>query len=247
MIAERIAYIKNTYDITCPEPTPFKPEERPVASYIDHTILVNDALPAQVKKLCEEAITYDFASVCVNQCYAALAYSILKDAKPKVCCVVNFPLGSATTSVKVFETKEAIKDGASEIDMVINCGWMKAGMYKEVYEDIKALAEACHAEKAHLKVIIEATCLAKDELIIDACLLSAAAGADYVKTSTGMHKNGGAKLEHVKLMRETVGGRLGVKAAGGIRTGEDAMKMIEAGASRLGASSGIQIIESLKK
>ena len=247
MIEERIKYIKEKYNIECPAPTKYEPVDLPIASLIDHTLLANDATPAQVEKLCNEAKEHEFASVCVNQCYAGLAYSILKGTKSKVCCVINFPLGSASTDVKVAETLSAIKSGASEIDMVINCGWMKGGRYKEVLDDIASVAKACHENGAILKVIIEATCLEKDELIIDSCLLSAAAGADFVKTSTGMHKNGGAKVEHVKLMRETVGGKLGVKAAGGIKTGLDAMKMIEAGASRLGASSGIAIVTSFKK
>lgn len=246
MIADRIKFIKEKYGIDCPAPEQYVPEKFNVGSIIDHTLLANDATPQQVEKLANEAKEHRFASVCVNQVYAATAYKILKDTPVKVCCVVNFPLGSASTDVKVNETLAAIRDGATEIDMVINCGWMKAGMYKEVYEDIKAVANACHEKKALLKVIIEATCLEKNELIIDACLLSAAAGAEFVKTSTGMHKNGGAKLEHVKIMRETVGKKLGVKAAGGIKTGDDALKMIEAGASRIGASSGIAIVNSLK-
>lgn len=248
MIAERIKYIKEKYNIDCPAPTKYEPAQNlPIASYIDHTLLANDATPEQITKLCNEAKEHSFASVCVNECYSALAYSILKDTPVKVCCVINFPLGSANTNVKVAEGISAIKNGAKEIDMVINCGWMKGGLYKEVLEDISSVAKACHDNHAILKVIIEATCLEKEELIIDACLLSAAAGADFVKTSTGMHKNGGAKVEHVKVMRETVGGKLGVKAAGGIKTGLDAMKMIEAGASRLGASSGIAIVTSYKK
>lgn len=241
---KRIDFIKKNYGIECPAPEPYVKKDMPIASLIDHTVLGGDATPAQVEKLCAEAKQYKFAAVCVNPCYAKLSHDLLKDTDVKVACVIDFPLGCSSTESKVFIAKEAINDGANEIDMVINVGHMKAGMYKEVYEDIKAITEACHNLNAHLKVIIEATSLEKEDLIVDACLLSAAAGADFVKTSTGTHATGGARPEHVKLMRETVGGKLGVKAAGGIRTKEDALKMIEAGADRIGASKGIQIVSS---
>ncbi len=241
---ERIKYIKEKYGIVCPAPEPYQPKEIPLNKLIDHTQLAGDALPDQIKKLCDEAKQYNFAAVCVNPCYAKLASSYLKGTDVNIACVIDFPLGCSSTESKVHIALDAIKNGANEIDMVINVGFMKAGYYDLVYEDIKQIANACHEHNAHLKVIIEATCLEKDVLIVDACLLSAAAGADFVKTSTGTHATGGAKPEHVKLMRETVGGKLGVKAAGGIRTKEDALKMIEAGCDRIGASKGIKIVTS---
>lgn len=241
---KRIEYIKEKYGIQCPKPEPYVKKEMALASYIDHTILGGDTTPAQVEKLCDEAKKYNFAAICVNPCYAKLGSSLLKGTNVKVACVIDFPLGCSSTPSKVNIAIEAIKDGANEIDMVINVGHMKAGLYDLVYNDIKSISEACHKNNAHLKVIIEATSLEKEDLIVDACLLSAAAGADFVKTSTGTHASGGAKPEHVKLMRETVGGKMGVKAAGGIRTKDDALKMIEAGADRIGASKGVQIVSS---
>lgn len=244
LYVSRIKYIKEKYGIVCPTPEPYVPKNIPMNKLIDHTQLAGDATPDQIKKLCEEAKQYNFAAVCVNPCYAKLASSFLAGTDVNVACVIDFPLGCSNTDSKVHITLDSIKNGANEIDMVINVGYMKAGFYDMVYQDIKAIVKACHDNGAHLKVIIEATSLEKEELIVDACLLSAAAGADFVKTSTGTHATGGAKPEHVKLMRETVGGKIGVKAAGGIRTREDADKMVKAGCDRIGASKGIQIVSA---
>ncbi|GIQ85397.1 deoxyribose-phosphate aldolase type I [Kipferlia bialata] len=213
-----------------------------IAEMIDHTVLASDAKVGQVAVLCGEALDNGFASVCVNPCHAGRAVSVLKGSSVLTCCVIGFPLGSMSTRGKVAEVEELVEMGVEEIDMVINVGLLKSGYFQAVHDDIQAIAAACHKGDTHLKVIIEATCLQSPRLIIDACLLSVAANADYVKTSTGMHKNGGAKADHVRLMRWCVGDRLGVKAAGGIGSYADAMAMVSAGASRIGASKGIKIV-----
>ncbi|WP_029067392.1 deoxyribose-phosphate aldolase [Lachnobacterium bovis] len=207
--------------------------------YFDHTILNADAKEADVKKICDEAKKYDFASVCVNSYYTGFVANELKDTDVKVCTVVGFPLGQTTTEVKAFETKKAIEAGATEIDMVINVGALKDKKYDFVREDIKALKDVC-GKGIVLKVIIE-TCLLTDEEKVVACKLSKEAGADFVKTSTGFSK-AGAKACDVKIMRETVGDDMGVKASGGIHSEEEALSMIEAGASRLGTSATLAII-----
>ena len=214
-----------------------------LASYIDHTILKAEATKADVETLCQEAKTYHFASVCINTCYVPLAASLLKDSDVKVCCTVGFPLGAMATKSKAFEAATAVADGAQEVDMVLNIGAMRAGDYDYVKQDIQAVVEACHP-KAQVKVILE-TCLLTEEQIIKACELCVAAGADFVKTSTGFSTKG-ATVEHVALMKRAVGDKAKVKAAGGIRTYEDAMAMINAGADRIGASAGIAIVESAK-
>ena len=214
-----------------------------LARYIDHTILKAEATKADVEALCREAKTYHFASVCINTCYVPLAASLLKDSDVKVCCTVGFPLGAMATKSKAFEAATAVADGAQEVDMVLNIGAMRAGNYDYVKQDIHAVVEACHP-KAHVKVILE-TCLLTEEQIIKACELCVAAGADFVKTSTGFSTKG-ATVEHVALMKRAVGDKAKVKAAGGIRTYEDAMAMINAGADRIGASAGIAIVESAK-
>ena len=208
-------------------------------SYFDHTILKAEATETQVAKICEEALTHKFASVCVNQYYTRFVAQKLKGSGVKTCTVVGFPLGMSDTRVKAFETKTAIEDGAEEIDMVINVGALKDGKYDYVREDIRALKEVCGKDIV-LKVIIE-TCLLTDEEKIKACELAKEAGADFVKTSTGF-STGGAKAEDVALMRGTVGTELGVKASGGIHTAEEAQAMIDAGASRLGTSATLAII-----
>lgn len=208
--------------------------------YFDHTILKPDASREAVLKICQEALEHDFASVCVNQYRTALVAEQLKGSDVKVCTVVGFPLGAVSTSVKVFETEQAIADGAQEIDMVINVGALKDKAYEYVREDIHAVKTAC-GEKAALKVIIE-TCLLTEEEKVKACELSVEAGADFVKTSTGF-STGGATKEDVALMRSTVGSRAKVKASGGIRDKETAQSMIEAGADRLGTSATVKIIE----
>lgn len=213
-----------------------------LAGYIDHTILKPDAKEGDVIKLCREALEYKFASVCVNASNVKLADSFLHGTEVKVCTVVGFPLGATTKETKAFEAAQAIENGADEVDMVINIGALKSGKLDTVEEDIKAVAEVCK-KKALLKVIIE-TCLLTDEEKVTACELSKKAGADYVKTSTGFSA-GGATVEDVTLMRRTIGTNMGVKASGGIRNLESTLKMIEAGATRIGASASVSIINEL--
>lgn len=211
-----------------------------IASYIDHTLLKPETTKDQVMKLCVEAREYGFASVCINPAFVELAASILKNSNAKVCTVVGFPLGANTTALKVAETKQAIRDGAEEIDMVINIGALKAGDTKLVEEDIRAVVDA--AEGNLVKVIIE-TCLLTHEEKILACQLSEKTGAHFVKTSTGF-SSGGATVEDVTLMKTVVGERLGVKASGGIRDLSTAQSMIQAGATRIGSSNSVVIVNS---
>lgn len=213
-----------------------------IASYIDHTLLKPEATKEQIVKLCKEAAEYKFASVCVNPAWVAVSAKELENSPVKVCTVIGFPLGASTSETKAFETKDAIEKGAEEIDMVINIGALKSGDSELVKNDIKAVVEAATG-KAIVKVIIE-TCLLTDEEKALASSLSKEAGADFVKTSTGF-STGGATIEDVKLMRETVGPDLGVKASGGVRSLEDLQAMIDAGATRIGASSGVQIMQGL--
>ena len=211
-----------------------------INQYIDHTLLKADAKKDEIKKLVDEANEYDFKSVCVNSSYVSFIRDVDKDIR--ITSVIGFPLGAMTTKAKVFETKDAIKDGADEIDMVINVGRLKDKDYDFVLEDIKEVKKAC-GDKI-LKVIIE-TCLLSDDEKIKVCELSKEAGADFVKTSTGF-STGGATEEDVALMRKTVGEKMGVKASGGIHSYEDAIKMINAGATRLGCSASIAIVEGEK-
>ncbi|MGE7666535.1 deoxyribose-phosphate aldolase [Ureibacillus composti] len=211
------------------------------ASMIDHTLLKADATRSQIEKLCSEASEFEFASVCVNPTWVKYSAELLKDSKVKVCTVIGFPLGASTSEVKAFETKNAIANGAEEIDMVINIGALKNQEFDLVREDIKQVVNA--ANGTLVKVIIE-TCLLSDEEKVKACELSVEAGADFVKTSTGF-STGGATAEDVALMRKTVGPTVGVKASGGVRNLQDMQKMIEAGATRIGASSGVAIINGL--
>ncbi|MDD6771657.1 MAG: deoxyribose-phosphate aldolase [Inconstantimicrobium porci] len=211
-----------------------------LAGMIDHTILKANASEAEVRKVCEEALEYGFASVCINPANISLASELLKGSKVKVCTVIGFPLGANTSAVKAFETDDAIKNGAQEVDMVINIGKLKDKDYEYVKNDIKAVVDAAKG-RALSKVIIE-TCLLTDEEKVKACELAKEAGADYVKTSTGF-STGGATPEDIKLMRETVGPEMGVKASGGVRTYEDAMAVLENGATRIGASASIAIVE----
>ncbi|TQR19277.1 deoxyribose-phosphate aldolase [Psychrobacillus vulpis] len=214
-----------------------------IASLIDHTLLKQNATKEQIEKLCEEAKTYTFASVCVNPTWVELSAKLLQESSVKVCTVIGFPLGASTTKVKAFETTNAIENGADEIDMVINVGALKDADYDFVQQDIAAVVEAAKG-KAIVKVILE-TCLLTDEEIKKASELSKAAGADFVKTSTGFSTEG-ATVKAVKIMRETVGSELGVKASGGVRSLEDLQAMVDAGASRIGASSGVDIMQGLK-
>ena len=213
-----------------------------IAKYIDHTVLAANATQEKIEKLCEEAKQWKFASVCVNTCWTALCAKLLKGSGVNVCTVVGFPLGAMSTKAKAYEAKCAVEDGATEVDMVINIGWLKDHKDDLVENDIREVKKACGDK--HLKVIIEA-CLLTEEEKVRACRLSVKAGADFVKTSTGF-STGGATAEDVALMRKTVGPDMGVKAAGGIRTFEDAKKMIEAGANRLGCSAGIAIVTAAK-
>lgn len=208
--------------------------------YIDHTLLKADASEAEIVKICKEAKEYGFASVCVNAFRVPVVKRELEGSDVKVCCVVGFPLGAMTKEAKAFETKQATENGAQEVDMVLNVGAMKDKKYDVVLADIKAVVEAAKG-KALVKVILE-NCLLTKEEIVKACELSKEAGADFVKTSTGF-STGGAKAEDVKLMRETVGTSMGVKASGAVRTTKDAEEMIAAGASRIGASASISIVE----
>ena len=214
-----------------------------IAALIDHTLLKQDATKNQIEKLCGEAKQHVFASVCVNPTWVSLSASLLKDSPVKVCTVIGFPLGASTSEVKAFETTDAIEKGADEIDMVLNVGALKDGDFDYVQKDIEAVVQAAKG-KAIVKVILE-TCLLANEQIAKASELSKLAGADFVKTSTGF-STGGATVEAVKLMRETVGPELGVKASGGVRSLADLEAMVEAGATRIGASSGVDIVNGLE-
>ena len=207
--------------------------------YIDHTLLKPDASQEQIETLIEEAKKYDFASVCVNPTWVNFAAQSLKGTDVKVCTVIGFPLGANTPELKAFETSDAIRNGANEIDMVINIGALKSRNFDLVERDIRAVVEA--AKGTLVKVIIE-TCLLTDDEKVKACQIAQKAGADFVKTSTGF-STGGATVEDVALMRKTVGPDMGVKASGGARSYEDALAFIKAGATRIGASSGVAIME----
>ncbi|WP_297517561.1 deoxyribose-phosphate aldolase [uncultured Clostridium sp.] len=215
-------------------------DKQQLASMIDHTVLKADATRGDVEKICSEAAEYKFASVCINPGNVELAAKLLEGSDVKVCTVIGFPLGASTSEVKAFETKDAIAKGAHEVDMVINIGRLKDKDYEYVRNDIKAVVEAAK-DKALTKVIIE-TCLLTDEEKVKACELAKEAGADFVKTSTGF-STGGATPEDIKLMRETVGPNLGVKASGGVRCFKDAEAVIANGATRIGASASIIICE----
>ncbi len=210
-----------------------------IANKIDHTLLKATAETKDIKRICSEAKEYGFASVCVNGCYAKLVSEELEDTKIKTCVVVGFPLGAMSTPAKAFEAKQAVEDGADEIDMVINIGALKEYRDDYVESDIRAVVEA--AAPSIVKVIIEA-CLLTDDEKVRACRLSEKAGAAFVKTSTGF-SIGGATVHDVTLMKKTVGDRLKVKAAGGIHSPREALALLEAGADRLGASDGISLLE----
>ena len=210
----------------------------PINQYIDHTLLKPESTQEQIDHLLSEAVEYQFASVCVNPTWVAHCSKTLAGTGVKVCTVVGFRLGANTSSVKAFETKDAIANGADEIDMVINVGQLKSGQYEVVEADIRAVVEA--SQDKLVKVIIE-TCLLTNDEKVKACQLAVSAGADFVKTSTGFSA-AGATVEDIVLMRETVGPNIGVKAAGGARSYEDAEAFIEAGATRIGTSSGVAIV-----
>ncbi|MCA6214845.1 deoxyribose-phosphate aldolase [Thermococcus bergensis] len=216
-----------------------------IAKYIDHTNLKPYATKEDIIKLCEEAKKYGFYAVCVNPYRVKLAKEQLEGTGIKVASVIGFPLGATPTEVKVFEAKKALEDGADELDMVINIGALKDKDYEYVKNDIAEVVKVAHEKGAVVKVIIE-TCYLTDEEKEIACKLAMEAGADFVKTSTGFG-TGGATVEDVRLMRRIVGDKLGVKAAGGIRTYEQALAMIEAGANRIGTSSGVKIVEEARQ
>ena len=216
-----------------------KPEE--LAKMIDHTLLKPDATAAQIEQICAEARQFGFASVCVNPTHVHACAELLKDAPSVVCTVIGFPLGASASIVKSYETEIAIEDGADEIDMVINIGALKDGDDQLVLDDITGVVETAHANDKIVKVIIE-TCLLTDEEKERACKLAKEANADFVKTSTGF-AGGGATVEDIALMRRVVGAEMGVKASGGVRSYEDAVAMVEVGATRLGASSGVKIMQ----
>ncbi|MCM3599524.1 deoxyribose-phosphate aldolase [Robertmurraya korlensis] len=213
-----------------------------IAKMIDHTLLKAEATKAQIEQLCAEAKEYQFASVCVNPTWVAYASELLKGTGVDVCTVIGFPLGANTPETKAFETTNAIENGATEVDMVINIGALKNGDDSLVEKDIQAVVNAAKG-KALTKVIIETSLLTEEEKV-RACKLAVSAGTDFVKTSTGF-STGGATVEDIALMRKTVGPTIGVKASGGVRSAEDAKNMIEAGATRIGASSGIAIVKGL--
>lgn len=214
------------------------------AKMIDHTLLKPEATKEQVKNLCEEAVQYGFHSVCVNSSFVYYCAELLKDSDVKVCTVIGFPLGAMSTAGKAAEAQAAVADGAEELDMVIHVGMIKSGDWDYVKQDIASVVEAA-GDKAIVKVILE-TCLLTDEEKRKACMICKEAGASFVKTSTGF-SNGGATVKDVALMREAMGSDMGVKASGGIRSFQDARAMVEAGADRIGASSGIAIIREQKE
>jgi deoxyribose-phosphate aldolase len=211
-----------------------------LARLIDHTLLKPEATKSEIEKLCAEAKKYNFASVCINPSYVALCSKLLRDTSVKVCTVIGFPLGATTTATKTFEAEQALRDGAQELDMVINVGMLKSGEYEYVENDIFAVITTCRRYGALTKVILE-TALLTDEEKIKACLLAKKAGADFVKTSTGFSK-GGATVGDIALMRKVVGSAMGVKASGGVRTREEALAMVASGADRIGASASVKIV-----
>jgi len=222
---------------------------RDMAKMIDHTNLNATATVEEIKQLCEEALEYQFASVCVNPIYVPLATKLLEESSVKVCTVIGFPLGASTTETKAFETKNAIKNGAQEVDMVMNIGAFKSGAYDMVRSDIKGVKDATKASGVTsdviVKVILE-TCYLDEDEIVKACEIVKDVGADFVKTSTGFG-TAGAEEEKVSLMRKTVGRDIGVKASGGIKNFEQALSMLDAGANRIGASSGVNIVTDIEE
>jgi len=216
--------------------------DRTIARLIDHTILKAEAVRDEVKTVCDEALRYEFASVCVNPCWVPFVAAELRGSIVRVCTVVGFPLGATSTAAKICETSAALADGAQEIDMVINVGALLGGDTADVESDIGGVVRVSHAQGAIVKVIIE-TALLTDAQKVLACQLAQRAGADFVKTSTGFSKSG-ATVEDIALMRKTIGPTMGVKASGGIRTLDDVKAMVAAGATRIGASAGVRIVEA---
>jgi len=221
------------------------PDDPSVGRYVDHTLLKPDATRDQIAQLCYEARKYEFASVCVNPTHVKLCSDLLNGSSVDVCTVIGFPLGASSPDVKTFETETALRDGATEIDMVINIGALKAKDYDLVARDINGVVRMAHASGSIVKVIIETALLDENEKVT-ACLLSKEAGADFVKTSTGF-SGGGATVEDISLMRKVVGPEMGVKASGGVSSYEDAKNMVMAGATRIGASAGVKIVQGEKE
>ncbi len=240
ILAQTEAYL---HELPPAPPALVVPSGAELAAWIDHTALKAETTASQVMKLCQEARQHKFATVCVNPGYIPLAAGVLRGGEVGICSVISFPLGAHLPSFKAVEAKMAIDAGATEIDMVVNIGALKADALELVYEDVRAVVEACHAHDVHLKVILEMCYLDQREKIAG-CLISKAAGADFVKTSTGFGPSG-ATVGDVSLMRRVVGAQVGVKAAGGIRSLADALAMIRAGANRLGASAGISILQEV--
>ena len=241
---KQVLELAETYQAELPEAAPLTaPRGKELAGWIDHTLLKPDATAEQVKKLCGEAREHQFATVCVNPVYVPLARGLLAGSQVGICSVVGFPLGATYAETKAAETLRAVELGATEIDTVINIGALKSEAFEMAYHDVLAVVEAAKG-RAHVKVILEMCFLTRPEKIIG-CLLSKAAGADFVKTSTGFGPSG-ATVEDVELMRRVVGASVGVKAAGGIRTLKDARAMIAAGANRLGASASVSILRELE-
>jgi deoxyribose-phosphate aldolase len=216
-----------------------------LAKLIDHTLLKPEATKQQIEQLCAEAKLYEFASVCVNPCYVPLCAHLLKETSVKVCTVIGFPVGATSTATKVFEAEQALRDGAHELDMVINIGMLKSGETEYVENDIFGVVTTAKRYNALTKVILE-VCLLTDEEKVKGCLLAKRAGADFVKTSTGFSKSG-ATVSDVALMRRVVGTAMGVKAAGGVRSREEALAMVASGADRIGASASVKIVSSEKE
>lgn len=229
-------------DLNLPAARPLvQPEGAELSRWIDHTILKPESTPAQIDQLCEEALTWNFATVCINPVFIPRAAKKLNGSRVGVCTVIGFPLGATSTAAKVAEARWCIEEGAVEVDMVIPIGLLKGGEFAPVFDDVQAVVETAHTLKAAVKVILEMAYLNRSEKII-ACLMCQRAGADFVKTSTGFAASG-ATVEDVTLMRSVVGDKMGVKAAGGVRTLEDARAMIRAGANRLGSSAGVKIMQ----
>lgn len=220
------------------------PEGDEIAAYIDHTLLRAEATPEQIERLCQDALEYKFASVCVNPMFIERASRRLSGSSVAVCCMIGFPLGASVSEVKVHEAERAIQDGAADIEMVMPIGLLKAKDYRAVAEDLVAVIRTLHRLEVMVKVIIETALLTREEIVM-ACSLVREAGADYVKTSTGF-SHAGAKVEDVILMRTIVGDEIGVKADGGIHTYPDAISMLTAGASRLGTASGVSIVDEAR-
>ena len=226
------------------KPAAAKIDVKKIAGMIDHTLLKPEATISEIKQLCEEAMQYNFASVCVNPSYVSTCFNLVKSSNVKVCTVIGFPLGATTTQSKFMEAEEAIKNGAEELDMVLNIGRLKDKDYEFVFNDLISIADLSKKHLCTSKVILE-TCLLTDEEKVAGCLLAKEAGLNFVKTSTGFSK-GGATTQDVALMKFVVDDKLQVKASGGIRSYEDAISMINAGATRLGASAGVKIISGQK-